>query len=355
MDALVLDPLRRTTRSALAEIPIRLGLLRVTPLTPPATPTNNNLAQNVLRNTLTPTTLNISESNLSPVLSPDEFVIQQRGRRRIPVTWSPDNFKKSGPPAGNRTPQNSPSKLNNNTTSLRTTPRKRLILQEQLEITPEKKYVSPGKKSPLKHSPLIKRAKLDLLAPKPSRSIDCSLKGLSNEQLIDVIKSLVNNHPEIEDDLKHNLPAPDLKVMEEKLNYLKRNIYKSIPSSRLTSRTDSQAYSRASIHVTAFKKLLLDQVKLLNEGQHWDSLLDYVFISWSYVRSTPLWDNHAHNAMRRLCFKTLVAHCLQALKNSKFSPEKSVELFERFRSMSMDCEDALNCAKMLDYAMHMAK
>lgn len=78
MEAQVPDPMRRTTRSALAEIPVRLGLLRVTPLTPPATPTNN-LAQNLLRNTLTPTTLNVSGNTLSPVLSPDELIIQQRG------------------------------------------------------------------------------------------------------------------------------------------------------------------------------------------------------------------------------------------------------------------------------------
>lgn len=271
------------------------------------------------------------------------------GRRRIPVTWSPDNFKKSGSPVGNRTPQKSPSKLINSTTSLRTTPRKRLLLAEQLELTPEKKYIlSPTKKSPVKHSPLIKRAKLDLSSPRPSHSIDFALKGLSSDQLIDLIKGLVDKHPELEKDLIQNIPTPDIKSMEEKLNYLKRNIFKSIPSSRLTSRTDSQAYSRASTHLTAFKKCLLEQAKILNEGKHWDTLVDYAFIAWSYVRSTPLWDNHAHNAMRRLCFKTLAAHCLQALKNANFDRDRYIELYDRFRSMSMDCEDVLNCAKILE-------
>lgn len=49
------------------------------------------------------------------------------------------------------------------------------------------------------------------------------------------------------------LPAPDIKPLEEKLNYLKKNIFKSLPNSRLTSKTDSPAYSRAATHVTAFK------------------------------------------------------------------------------------------------------
>lgn len=49
------------------------------------------------------------------------------------------------------------------------------------------------------------------------------------------------------------MPSPDLDPLEERLVELKRNIYKSLPNSRLTSKTDSPAYSRAAIHVLAFK------------------------------------------------------------------------------------------------------
>lgn len=49
------------------------------------------------------------------------------------------------------------------------------------------------------------------------------------------------------------LPAPDIKPLEDRLSDLKKNIFKSLPNSRLTSKTDSPAYSRAATHLTAFK------------------------------------------------------------------------------------------------------
>lgn len=57
-------------------------------------------------------------------------------------------------------------------------------------------------------------------------------------------------------DVKFNLPAPDMRLVMDKLHDLKKNIFKSLPTSRLTSKTDSPAYSRASTHVMAFKVFL---------------------------------------------------------------------------------------------------
>lgn len=54
-------------------------------------------------------------------------------------------------------------------------------------------------------------------------------------------------------EIKDSLPAPDIRPLEDRLNYLKKNIFKSLPNSRLTSKTDSPAYSRAATHVLAFK------------------------------------------------------------------------------------------------------
>ena len=84
--------------------------------------------------------LNLPSSYVSPSPSPDEMVIQQRGRRRLPATWSPDieQSKQNGGSAHDRTPvKASPAK---STIVLRSTPRKRLLLSDPKELfpTPEK-------------------------------------------------------------------------------------------------------------------------------------------------------------------------------------------------------------------------
>ena len=78
---------------------------------------------------------------------------------------------------------------------------------------------------------------------------------------MDVLNELIIKRPEIEDDLRECLPKPDLGHMEERLNYLKRNIFKALPNTRLESKTDSMAYSRVAQHLLAFKKELIDQGK----------------------------------------------------------------------------------------------
>lgn len=42
-------------------------------------------------------------------------------------------------------------------------------------------------------------------------------------------------------------------------------------------------------------------------------------MAWKHVRNTPVWDNPAHNAARRQCFKSLSAQCMTALKHLKNS------------------------------------
>ncbi|KAL6963439.1 hypothetical protein U1Q18_043257, partial [Sarracenia purpurea var. burkii] len=49
------------------------------------------------------------------------------------------------------------------------------------------------------------------------------------------------------------IPEPDLRPLEQHLTFLKKNITKALPISRLSSKTDAIAYHRAASHLLAFK------------------------------------------------------------------------------------------------------
>merc|ERR1712027_223239 len=117
-----------------------------------------------------------------------------------------------------------------------------------------------------------------------------AIKGLSHSQLISLMGSLLQRHPELVDEVHTMLPAPDLSPMEEKLNYLKRNIYKALPSTRLESKTDSMAYSRVSLHLTTFKRAVVESVKTLLDGHQWLAVIDFTVMAWAYVQATPVWE-----------------------------------------------------------------
>ncbi|KAG6464287.1 uncharacterized protein LOC115452965 [Manduca sexta] len=338
----------RRTRAALAEIPGFLDRLRVTPLQSIANTRD-----------LSP---GLPPGYLSPAASPDELLIQQRGRRRLPVTWSPDievRRNSSFHSIVRTPPKNTPSRLSPPKlgVTLRSTPRKRLLLgdTERVPFTPEKidfSDISTPQKfkltSPVKGTPPNKRSRIEKTWDKEIKGpIDTALKGLSPSQLIHIIKNITYKYPEVEEELRKDMPAPDLTPLEEKMSYLKCNIFKSLPTSRLTSKTDSPAYSRASTHLAAFKKCIVDQGKFLVESQHWESVIQYVFLAWSYVKATPVWDNQPHNNTRKQCFKALNNFCLTALKKGNFDPDFLADVQDKIQGLAADSEEVQSCLKYL--------
>lgn len=338
-------------RAVLAEIPTELGF----PIQHRAV---NHLGA-LRRNALNPALIdspaaNIPDSFLSPRMSPDEAVIQQRGRRRVPIMWSPEK----GFQSPNKTPTKSISAM-----TLRSSPRKRSLIRELSDVRVsgiDASHSSPSNKknTPSKGSPgSAKKLRLQEGSINRSKSevpLETLLKGFSQDQLIAMITGMVQTNPRLEDVVRSELPVPDIAPLEEQLCYQKRNIFKSLPATRLVSKTDSPAYARAATHLAAFKKTLIDQSQSLQSSKHWDALLDYVLMAWNYVRLTPVWDNHAHNAIRRHCFKILSYHANSALKNGSTGLGK--ERIERFHAklklMGADCEDINDCNVCIGYLLN---
>lgn len=224
-----------------------------------------------------------------------------------------------------------------------------------MPLTPEKidfSDISTPKKfkltSPIKTTPPIKRCRMDRTFDSEYKGpIDSALKGLSPTQLIHMIKNITNNHPEVEHEIRQSMPMPDMAPLEEKLSYLKSNIFKSLPTSRLTSKTDSPAYSRVSTHLTAFKKALVEQGKVLVESQHWESVIQYVLMAWGYVKATPIWENQPHNVQRKQCFKALTNFCLTALRKGSLAKDLMADVEDKLQSMLADHDEVQSCIKFV--------
>lgn len=239
--------------------------------------------------------------------------------------------------------------------TLRSSPRKRLYGSDRLSSPSPNKCNSPNRSaaaSATLHSPQSKRSRLmttPIAQINTKTPLSKLLKGLSNAQLINIIQSAVNNDSELEGKIRANLPTPDIRPMEEQLIILKKNIFKSLPTSRLMKSTDSVAHSRVVTHLVAFKKVIVDQSRQLNESENWDALLDYSILAWNYVQYTPIWENSSQNAMRRSCFKILSWHCLCAIKSGgAFLGEQRLNEFHSLiPNMRNDCEDIGQCVPYL--------
>jgi len=294
------------------------------------------------------------DESLSQNPSPDEALIQARGRRKIPLTFSPDI---------NHTPlrqQMQRAKLNALSQSgyggsrlllptnsqTRTSPRKRLTLTDTPPSSSSACLTPIYTPSPdkLKVSPLTKKVRIENDGINP----EVSMKGLSHSQLVGLLGSLLERHPEVRDEVEDMLPAPDLGPIEEKLGYLKKNIYKALPNTRLETKTDSMAYNRVSLHLLSFKKTVMDSAKPLIDAQQWVAVIDFTIMAWQFVKDTPVWDNPSHNNIRKSLFKSLSAGCMTALKKGKWSPEQSNQIKEKLSNLKTDSDEIVVCLKYLE-------
>ncbi|XP_030375535.1 uncharacterized protein LOC115624825 [Scaptodrosophila lebanonensis] len=365
------------TRMALAEIPDRLEALRVA-----NTPTNANRrtpdepTPAAINNTpngggiavFVDNAANVVQTqdfNFSPLPSPDELVIRQRGRR-FTTTFSPS----SGGPTTIRSPfQRTPTKNLQLTSGmiLRSSPRKRLTMgstppepipmdsYSPIKLTGTKQQLWPG-------TPIVKKLKMDDRPVGQTNSdvpLPLLLQGLSQQQLIDMVMCKIKQEipadcESAEQQLRAQLPTPDISALEQELHYAKRLIFKSLPTSRLCKKTDAAAYSKAAIHLNEFKRLLQMQAKRLHDSTHWDALIDYVSMAWQCVASTPNWESNSHNAVRRQCFKLLACSCYAAIKHAgvRLGQTRLENLERNLREWSKDYEDVLSCVNALQRTLN---
>jgi len=319
-------PVAFRTRGALEEIP------RAASVTLRQTPAAGN---NINANGVTwSATINLPSSYLSPTPSPDELIIRNRGRRSLPLEWSPIPMESPQKRLEKTPVKGSPRK---GLIVLRSSPRKRLNLSD----TPPKD-LQDNRRMLLQMSPIVKKCKSLTVSPIQSPP-EVAIKGLSQNQLVGVLAKVLDQHPELKGEISNILPEPDIRQFEEKLNQCKKCIFKSLPTSRLASKTDSPAYARATPHLNQFKRCVQEQCNQLVEAQQWMSLVDYCLLSWSYVRATPNWDSPQHNATRRLCFKTLAQNCLNGIKEATWTKDQLENLLKKVEQARSDHDEMEHC------------
>ncbi|XP_057329026.1 uncharacterized protein LOC130669898 [Microplitis mediator] len=323
-------PRRRSSlRQALAVIPDMTSLSVSLGSPPVASPNNNNLN----------TDRSPWHSGSIGTSSPDELVIQKRGRRSKTIIWSPEADSKRNSLLSYSIRDQTPEKNSDSQSQSPIMMRDNLSIKKRLDLTgdydeshlttPDKKYKFMNGDSEFTGSNLLN-----------------GLRGLSNEQLVKMIMNLVTMQEEgtlsidskLRDVIINIIPAADISPLQERLSVLRQNIYSS-----LISAGDS-AYIRAYIHLDAFQKTLMEQGNKLLQSQHWVSLIHYVFTAWAITKDLPEWNNEDNTSQK--CYSCLTRFCKQALLNGNFD-HSDLEVFaEKIQSIVHDYEDMKICLQM---------
>ncbi|XP_011168265.1 uncharacterized protein LOC105201771 [Solenopsis invicta] len=285
--------------------------------------------------------------------SPDELVIQKRGRRRS-IVWSPDldTYKRRSLlslSSRDRTPVKSPSTSN---AVLKDAARKRLSLIDTRQsgfTTPESKKTS-----------LPSRMSLDTANARINNNLANNLRGLSHEQLVQLIMELVyvqdnstlRESEKLRSVLSRKMPVADIQPLIEKLIVLRQNVYASLMF--VSNLADDSTYSRAYIHLEMFQKTLIDQGRTLQESQHWISLMRYALEAWKITRELPEWENQGSHNITRKCFKNLSQFCTEAMRRGNFETSTLEIYIESLKTIAAECEDFQMCLQIAKEGKHEA-
>ncbi|XP_076246901.1 uncharacterized protein LOC143186919 [Calliopsis andreniformis] len=281
----------------------------------------------------------------SPAPSPDELVIQKRGRRSKTIVWSPDldTCKRNSLfslSSRDRTPVKSPSKSN---MMLRNTPRKRLSLSD----SNESQFTTPEKKKRSQSSLASNKSEIHFTG-----NLVNGLRGLSHEQLVRLIVDLIamqedgslSGDEKLCSVLLKRMPVADIQPLIDTLNKLQCNIHASI----ILGSEDSTSKC-TYMHLDAYQKAIIDHGKRLLESQHWMSLIHYVYAAWTVTKEIVTCENQSqslHNLTHK-CFKHLTYFCSQALKKGNFVGPMLDMFAERLNAMVADYEDVKVCLQLV--------
>jgi len=288
----------------------------------------------------------------SPPVSQEEVVIRSRGRRQFPPSLSPERQEGNSPvyerhfpsppastsdlaePSKPEKKTRSASRLSANTDLVRRQLNFRMEEEEQEEFAILKRLPVIDKEESHDNRSRLHHSEREFLGShkvkKQKMAMHCSdhdvpslqlAKGLSKQQLIGVLVKLTTANPSLSPTLEELLPKPDLTDLIKTLTYLNQNIYKALPVTRLSDRADSLAHNRVYTHLLAFKKSLVEDLGMLVNAGQWDSVYEYVILSWDIVGGTPVWTNPVHNTTRNSCYKHLATAAIKAIKHQNSTPD----------------------------------
>jgi len=172
-------------------------------------------------------------------------------------------------------------------------------------------------------------------------------KGLSKPQLLDLLSKL-SLDPEVKHNMSQLLPKPNIEDLMTELAYFHHNIFKAMPFTRMSDRSDSLSYNRVSIHLQEFKKKLVLDVNMLSEAGQWESLVEYMIQAWDFVYHTPNWENIIHNHDRISCFKHLAGAIVRAVNEHKYVINMDKKLILISKMADLTVREVQLCRALLE-------
>jgi len=296
-------------------------------------------------------------------VSPDEAVIQARGRRRMPASFSPEReiiFQESCSSGSN-----APIKTRVFGQPSRKKPLSRLSLVTQdtmrrrLDFAVDEDCVTVSRlpfvvKDGVREDEEIEIRQAEKKLKRSTVTVNnnvvsaknplAAAKALSREQLLRLVSDLSLDDPGRRR-LGSLMPRPDISSRVSGLTYHMQNLHRALPYTSLARSMETHVSSRTKVHWTVFRKVLTDDLGELVESEIWDTVIEYIMAAWEVVDMTPVCEENV-NSTRNCCFKLLALAVRKVTKQKEIDPITKRKLVEMMTTSTVRdvevCRDSLS-------------
>jgi hypothetical protein len=126
------------------------------------------------------------------------------------------------------------------------------------------------------------------------------LEPLDKEQLIDLVTSIVQKHPELRAEVLAQLPRPTIQSATAVLSALERRLQAAFPYSRHGTGRDDYTFHRVRSVLDELRATLLQfSEHFVQPEEHSVTVFAYLALAAGVVERLPRWDNEEHERMYR--------------------------------------------------------
>ena len=164
--------------------------------------------------------------------------------------------------------------------------------------------------------------------PKKKRKTTVNLskliRGLTKEQLEEMILNVTNELPDIEETVRKHLPTFDIQQAIQEAQKLKKKLFQEFPNTRYGSPYDHYAFTRVKSSQSAYSTAVRKPLTVLSSAKQWSVLLDYILAVIEESAELPDWDCEADRKPKQSLFKAFASHLLKILERNDFEISNTV-------------------------------
>ncbi|KAI8338201.1 Cut8 six-helix bundle-domain-containing protein [Chlamydoabsidia padenii] len=157
----------------------------------------------------------------------------------------------------------------------------------------------------------LKRTRTSL---KKQFSISKLLATLEKDKLIELINDLVDANPHLQSEIDAHLPSPTTQSVSQLIGHLESKLNDNYPLHRAGKGRDDYSFTRVKPFLMEIVNSLIEYADHFTTGnEHPTTLFSYLHFATCTAHRLPIWDNNAHNQIKRELYNELIQRWLKAI------------------------------------------